>query len=67
MHLGGEREEYTLQNIDPSQMFSLLLDTASYYMVSGQPKMTCLCFTIKGQERLGRNTNFCLKPLISLS
>ena len=35
--VGGEREEYTLQNMDPGQMFSLQLDTASHHVVSGQP------------------------------
>ena len=35
--VGGERSDYTLQNMDPGEMFSLQLDTASYRVVSGQP------------------------------
>ena len=44
--VGGEKEEYTLQNINHSQMFSLLLDTASSHMVSGQPPTTTISTTI---------------------
>ena len=35
-----------MQNMDPSQMFSLLLDTASSHMVSGQPPTTTISTTI---------------------
>ena len=35
--VSGERSDYTLQNMDPGEMFSLQLDTASYHVVSGQP------------------------------
>ena len=50
-----------------SPLLCIRLKMTSHCYSMKKVKMTSLCFTIKEQESLGRITDFCFKPLVSLN